>query len=619
MDLPSKSRRSRKAGLALGLAATLSVALPLALGAGAGAEGRAYDLLLRLRSGSPSPLVYLVCLDDDTFKALGNHNPSRSQVARAIANLWKRGPSLIAVDLLFTSVGREEAEDAELEEALASSETVLACNPDKGLKPLPRFQAQCVGLGSIDLLVDPDGILRSLPEPYMEPSPDRGLQLGPLPMALECARLVWFPKEPPKVRLDKETLFLGEHPFPIPGHAWRIPYCGGDGTLPRLSLKDALAGGSAIPDVKGKVLLVGSTRPSQHDYFAVPMPRRLKSDGRYMEAASHAMAGVEIHGQALSALLEGKSIVPLAESWKWLLFAILASLGTALVAFPMKPLPAAMVWISLLAALFTAAAAGMRAGLALPLFSLALALLTFAAVSFSYHRYCDFMERKAVERLFSRYVSPNIARKLLENPDLVHLGGRRKVLTILFSDVRGFTSLSERIPPEQVSGLLNEYFTEMVRVLFKFDGTLDKFIGDAILAFFGDPIDQLDHSARALSCAVAMQEAAATLRERFRSEGKPELHVGVSVHTGPVVVGNNGSENSFVYTVIGDAVNLTSRLQGLAQKDDVILTKSTAELIPGFKGLFRHEDLEPVRVKGKAEPIEILRVLGRMQGVRSEE
>jgi adenylate cyclase len=613
METPSGSRKSRNTGLALGLLAALAVGLPLALGAASWAEGRVYDLLLRLRSDTPSPLVHLVCIDDGTFRALGDRNPNRSEIARAIVNLWAKGPSLIAMDLFFTGPAQDPKEDEDLERALSTAEVVLACNPAQDFMPLPRFETQSVGVASVDFLVDSDGILRSLPQPYVEPRPGGGLQLGRLPMALECARLTWFPKEPPAVRLSKDVLFLSNHSFPIRGRAWRIPFCGGDGTLPRLSFKEALKGGSAIPDVAGKVLLIGSVRPSQHDYFSVPLPRRLGTD----EAASHAMAGVEIHGQALSALLKGESIVPLGPGWRLALFGLIAAVGTALIAYPLRPLPDVLIWIAFLGVLLAASVAGIRSGLALPLFSLGFTLLFYAAVSFSYHRYCDFMGKRAVERLFRRYVSPNIAKKLLENPDLVHLGGRRRVLTILFSDVRGFTSLSERIPPEQVSGLLNEYFTEMVQVLFKFDGTLDKFIGDAILGFFGDPVEQLDHPARALSCAVAMQEVADSLRKRFRQNGKPELHVGIAVHAGPVVVGNNGSVDNFVYTVIGDTVNLTSRLQGLAQRDDVILTKSTAEMIPGFKSLYEHEEVEPVRVKGKAEPIEILRVIGRT-GARAE-
>jgi adenylate cyclase len=210
-------------------------------------------------------------------------------------------------------------------------------------------------------------------------------------------------------------------------------------------------------------------------------------------------------------------------------------------------------------------------------------------------------------------VSPNIARVLLARPDLVHLGGRRKVLSILFADIRGFTSLSERLPPEAVSALLNEYFTEMTDVLFEFDGTLDKFIGDAVLAFFGDPVDQEDHPARAMACAVAMQKRAAALRDRFESDGKPAIHVGIAVHTGPVVVGNNGSADNFDYTVIGDAVNLASRLQALATADDVITTIRTIENIYEFKTRYAYEEMPPVQVRGKSEPIAIARVLGTVQ------
>jgi adenylate cyclase len=164
-----------------------------------------------------------------------------------------------------------------------------------------------------------------------------------------------------------------------------------------------------------------------------------------------------------------------------------------------------------------------------------------------------------------------------------------------------------------VTEILNAYFTEMMSILFAHDGTYDKFIGDALLAFFGDPVDQPDHPARALACALAMQEKAAELRIRFSEENLPPLHIGIAVHTGPVVVGNHGSRDSWSYTVIGDTVNLASRLQGLAQKDDIIMSRSTAEKIPGFASIYRFEELDPVTVKGKTDPVSILRVFGRTQ------
>lgn len=604
-------RSSLLTGLALGLAVAVSVALPLAAGFASAGEGRVYDLLMRVRERPPSGRVRLVCLDERTFSALGGHNPTRAEIARAIDNIWQAGASLVGLDLLFDQP-RDEAGDEALSRALAEADVVLACSPSNGIMPIGRFRARSVALGSVDFLADRDGIVRSLPAPYMERI-DGGLSIRYMPMALECALLYWYPQAHPPLKLAGDTLHIGDHAFRMTGHSWLIPFCGGDGTLPRLSFMAALKGGPALKKLKGAIVLMGSTRPSQHDYFSVPLPRRRVSSGRFEELASNTMSGVEIHGQALTALLDDRSIVPVGRGARWVLFGILALLGTILTVFPMRPVASLGLWLLLGVGLAAGGVIAMLIGHPIPLLGLSLTWLAYAGTSFSYHRYVDFRDRKAIERLFSHYVSPNIARELLKKPDLVHLGGRRKTLSILFADIRGFTSLSERLEPETVSGLLNEYFTEMTEVLFTYDGTLDKFIGDAILAFFGDPVAQEDHPARALACAVAMQERAARLRQKFESEGKPALHIGVAVHAGPVVVGNNGSTANFDYTVIGDAVNLASRLQALAEADDVITTTITAERIYDFKRRYSYEELPAVTVKGKSEPVPVTRVLGKVQ------
>lgn len=604
---PAKLWRER---LTVALLMAVAVALPLALGIARGGEGWMYDLLLRLQVRPPSPRVLLVRIDDATYRDLGGRDPNRAEIAQAVGTLWARGASLIGLDLLFWQPKeREEAGNEALESALSKADVVLASDPAQGYLPLERFSKQAVGLGSVDLVTDSDGILRSLPGPFLEPSPS-GLRIKALPFALACALLDWFPKGEPQARLGPSGISFGPHLFAMRGGRWWIPYCGGEGTLPHVSFIDVLKDSRTLPSIEGRIVLVGNTRPSEHDYFSVPLPSENSRQSGFREISTHSMAGLEVHGQALSALLLGRSILPLSSEQRWGAFALLACVGTLLVLLPLKPVPSLVTWLSMGAGLAAAGIFAIRSGHALPMFSLGLGWVAYAGASFAYQRYGDFRQKRAVERLFSRYVSPNIARKLLRQPDLVQLGGRRKELTILFSDIRGFTTLSERIPPEQVSSLLNHYFTAMTRILFAHDGTLDKFIGDAILAFFGDPVHQEDHPARALACAVAMQEQAASLRTAFEAEGKPPLHMGVAVHTGPVVVGNNGSETNFVYTVIGDAVNLTSRLQGLAQQDDVIVTASTAERIPGFDDYYESERLDPVRVKGKAEPIEIVRVKG---------
>ena len=599
-----------QAGLILGVALAAVVVLPLGAGAANAGEGRMYDLLLRCRTPAVDPRILLVGIDDATFKSLGDRMPNRAEYGSAVQRLWDKGASLIALDILFASTPREPAEDLPLEEALSKADTVLACNPAAGIEPINRFKNQAVAVGSIELLTDQDGVLRSLPPPYQDPAPD-GTTTLTLPFALACARMAWFPGGPPPAKLEGRVLKIGGHAYPLGRAGWLIPYCGGNGTLPRLSMRDVLDEKFPLQDLKGKLVLVGSTLARGHDSFSVPFPEKSKSAGQFSTISTRTMDGIEIHGQALSALLLGQSITAPSPAGRAALFALVALAGTALTMVPFKPALALAVWLALGILIIGGALAAMRYGKALPLLALGLCWLAYAGASFSYHRFRDFQEKRAVQRLFARYVSPNVARELLINPDLVQLGGRRKVLTILFSDIRGFTNLSERIPPEQVSALLNEYFTVMTQVLFRYDGTLDKFIGDAVLAFFGDPLDQPDQSARALACAVAMQEEAAALRAKFEAEGKPTLRVGIAVHTGPVIVGNNGSETNFLYTVIGDTVNLTARLQGLAVKDDVITTVFTAERVPDFETLYQVEHLEPVLVKGKSEPIPILRVMGR--------
>jgi len=584
-----------------------------ALGWTAPAERPLYDWSLRaLPSPGPQPVV-LVALDEETWRALGQRDPDRTEIAKVLGLLAERKPALVALDLLFLNP-KDEAADAALEAAIAAVPTVMASSPAQQLEPLPRFRARAIGVGSIDLASDPDGIVRGVPPPYYAEREGQWV-IRRLPISLECARHIWFPAGVPSVEIREEGLFLGEKPFVLSAKRWLIPYTGGEGTLPRLSFQKILASPDLIPDLTGKVVILGNTTAMKHDLFSVPLPVAERRDTEFKTLTTHSMAGIEVHGQALAALLDGRALTAPPRRVEGLLLLGLALLSAILALVPLRPLYAVALWIGggLLGA--GACLLALRAGVVLPLFALGLTWLLYGASSIGYHRWKDMAARRAVEQLFGRYVSPNIARRLLADPSLVIAGGRKKVLTILFSDVRGFTSLSERVAPEQVTEILNLYFTEMMEILFAHDGTYDKFIGDALLAFFGDPVDQPDQTERALACAVAMQERAALLRTRFEAEGKPPLHIGIAINTGPVVVGNHGSAQSWSYTVIGDTVNLASRLQGLAQQDEVILSAETAARIPGLRERYDVEDLDPVRVKGKSEPIPILRVRGQKREV----
>ncbi len=216
-------------------------------------------------------------------------------------------------------------------------------------------------------------------------------------------------------------------------------------------------------------------------------------------------------------------------------------------------------------------------------------------------------ERRAIKNMFSRYLSEDLVRQLTERPDLVKPGGDKKVATIFFADIRGYTTFSETKEPEYIVEVLNEYFSQAVEVIIKHKGYIDKFIGDAIMAAWGVPINSEEEDAiSGVECAVELQELINSKSRTFFTGEASHLSVGIGMHTGALVAGNLGSERRMDYSVIGDTVNVAARLEGVAQKGEVIITEHTREYIGNR---FKLEELEPVKVKGKEKPIHIFRVL----------
>jgi PAS domain S-box-containing protein len=221
-------------------------------------------------------------------------------------------------------------------------------------------------------------------------------------------------------------------------------------------------------------------------------------------------------------------------------------------------------------------------------------------------------ERRYVKDMFARYLSNEVVENLMENPDLVKPGGDKKTATVLFADIRGYTSFSENKEPEYIIGVLNEYFSEAVEIIIKYRGYIDKFIGDAIMAAWGVPMMSEEQDAElAVSCALEIQELVSSGKRRFFRGDASKLRIGIGMHTGPLVAGNLGSDRRMDYSVIGDTVNVAARLEGVAGAGEVVITKATRDLLnPGFK----LEEREPVRVKGKNEPIQIFSVKGKKKG-----
>ena len=216
-------------------------------------------------------------------------------------------------------------------------------------------------------------------------------------------------------------------------------------------------------------------------------------------------------------------------------------------------------------------------------------------------------EKEMIKRAFTRYVAREVVEEILKDPENLVLSGERRQVTVLFCDVRGFTPMSERLAPEEVVLLLNDFYTLMIETTFKYDGTLDKFLGDAVMAVFGAPMAHPDHSARAIRTALAMQEGITGLNERRVRAGKEAISVGIGVSAGEAVAGTVGTEDRMEYTVIGDSVNLAARLESNAKPGQILISHRTYERV---RDLVDARPLGRIRVKGKEEEVEVYEVLG---------
>ena len=220
-------------------------------------------------------------------------------------------------------------------------------------------------------------------------------------------------------------------------------------------------------------------------------------------------------------------------------------------------------------------------------------------------------EKKRVKGVFQHYLSPEVIDQVLQNPDHLRLGGQKKELTVFFSDVRGFTTISESLSPEKLCEFMNEYFTPMTSIILRSKGVLDKYIGDAVMAFWGAPLDLENPAETACQAALDMLDALEVLKREFKRKGFPDIDIGIGLNTGPMSVGNMGSLERFAYTVMGDAVNLGSRLEGLTKEYGIkiMISEFTYRALP--KGRFYCRDLDDIRVKGKNEPVKVYQLMRR--------
>mgnify|MGYP002700074974 FL=1 len=382
------------------------------------------------------------------------------------------------------------------------------------------------------------------------------------------------------------------------GGAVQIPFRGGEGSFPYISVADILSHKTPLEQLEGKIILLGTSAPGLLDLRSTPV--------------DESMPGVEVHANIIAGILDQNipqqpAYLIAVQSLGYLILGLFLLITPHFLS-PLKTLALSVVLIiSSLVVNFSLWQQGLMFPLATPI----LLIISFFIFHMSWGFFIESRHKRAITRLFGQYVPPQLVKEMAKQPEQITLDGQSKELTVLFADVRNFTNISEAISPKELTLLMNQILTPMTEAIYRNMGTVDKYMGDAVMAFWGAPVEQLDHATKAILSALGMQKKIRVLSEHLQTKGHPEIAIGIGINTGIMSVGNMGSKYRMAYSVMGDPVNLGSRLEGLTKVYGarIIVSETCQQQAPEF--LYRM--LDKVRVKGKKEPIRILEPLARLQ------
>ena len=393
-----------------------------------------------------------------------------------------------------------------------------------------------------------------------------------------------------------ETINVADHSIPVDANgAVFVPYRGMQGSFPYIPAHKVLSRETNPLALKDKIVLIGTSAPGLLDLRSTPV--------------QNIYPGVEVHANIISGILDDR--IKHKPAWtvgyEFVLLIVIA-ISMALILPMVSPLLAAVATAGVSGVVMAGTFVAWNSNLILPLASPMLLIVLLFMLHMSYGFFIESRGKRQLANLFGHYIPPELVDEMSESPDEYSLEGENREMTVLFSDVRGFTTISEGMDPKQLTQLMNALLTPMTRVIHKNRGTIDKYMGDAIMSFWGAPITDSEHARHALYAAMEMMDELVIMQEDFKQRGWPVVKIGIGLNTGNMNVGNMGSEFRMAYTVLGDAVNLGSRLEGLTKNYgvDIIVSETTKNAIPEF--VFRELDL--VRVKGKNEPVAIFEPVG---------
>jgi adenylate cyclase len=572
-------------------------------------EERWLDVQFLIRGPkAPPDHVIIAAIDDKSLGRFGRWPWDRRVLARLVETLHKQGAAVIVFDMLFVE---QTASDPELQRAISKSGNVVLAmagafnnereiSPPKGslfvppsademITPTSTLASAAVATGHINVFPEADGVVRR-EALFIEHQGERYPSLGLRATEMFTGH---------RFSSQATSLALGSLSIPVdPWGRTLIYYYGATGTFPHLPIADIIDG--ETEPLTGCIVIIGATAPGLFDLRVTPF--------------SPALPGVEKHASIIASFLQGH-VIDQVPSWMNIIVLLASGMLLTLFIQRLSPSLSLAAGIMLLLLLFGISHHLFLKGLVIATIYPAVNMLMVSAVvtAVSYAR----SERHArrIRAMFANYVTDAIVNELIINPDMARLGGERRVVTLLFSDLKDFTPLCERHQPELIISLLNTYLEAMTDIILSEGGTLDKFIGDAIVVFWNAPQPREDHADRALSCAMRMQDKLTTLQAQWRMEGKPLLETGIGITTGEVVVGNIGAEGKKMdYTAIGDQVNLCARVEGLTRTYDagIIITEATRASLrdPASCGgrAMIIESLGEATVKGREAPVQIHRV-----------
>jgi adenylate cyclase len=626
------------------------------------AERRSLDLRLRLRGPrAPGDHVAIVVIDEPTLRRAPHLLEKRAGIAQLVRAIAAARPRAIGLDLFFAEPERllpaplaaaviahvdahpeatgpaaqllrqirgELSGDRELARAITDAGAVVLAfslggrgepipedrslkkgrfgqvvpgddelpDADRGLFSMPELNAAAAALGLVTAVEDPDQILRAIPAAQRVGERIYWSLAVALVAAYEGASRAQTAYLGPE-----SAIKIGARQIPLEGGGLLLldPY-GPPQTFPTYSAVDVVEGAVPLGALEGKLVLVGAS------FLGTDRTRTAFSDD---------LPGVEIHATAVANMLTGAQLRRADPRLDVALCLLLGLAAALLFSNKLSLRPSFKIaGVALLVAghLAAAHAALALAGLWLGAVWPALAALSVGGLGVALAYLGEARGRAALRRSFASYLGEGALTELLAAPDGLRLGGERRRVSVLFSDIRGFTTLAERLTPEALIELLNLYLTPMSAAVLDRGGYLDKYIGDAVMAVFGAPLRSPDHPARALATAIAMQRGLDALAPALAERGVT-LEIGVGINTGDAIVGNMGSSERFDYTAVGDAVNLASRLEGLCKTYHVrcLIGQVTRDAAPPE---YRTREIDRVRVKGKGEPIAVHELLGGPEG-----